>query len=142
MTLLTNQNGLQNVYTPLPLEIHMVFCIFATIVLLIQFFRKRRICYLLVTLAIDATLITHFAIEKKGVILALEIIELALVAGCIIDIFIAYLKRREKMLAEKEQKGLLESRQKEREKREIISDSDILDKAFDSDLNDFDVDGD
>lgn len=138
MTALTEQVGLQNVYTPLPFEIHLVFSIFATIVLLIQFFRKERLCYLLSTLAIDATLITHFAFENKTVILILEIIELALVAGCIIDIAFAYVKKRKTLQEEKEQQSLLESKQKEREKKEAISDANILDKAFDKELNDLD----
>ena len=132
------QIGLQNVYTPLPLELHILFSVFATIVLMIQFFRKKRVCYLLSTLAIDATLITHFAFENKRVILVLEIIELLLVAGCIIDIVAAYVKRKKETRSEKEQESLLEEQQKDREKREIISDKDILDKAFDSELNDLD----
>lgn len=132
------QVGLQNVYTPLPLELHILFSVFATIVLMIQFFRKKRVCYLLSTLAIDATLITHFAFENKRVILVLEIVELLLVAGCIIDIVAAYVKRKKETRSEKEQESLLEEQQKDREKREIISDKDILDKAFDSELNDLD----
>ena len=132
------QVGLQNVYTPLPLELHILFSVFATIVLMIQFFRKKRVCYLLSTLAIDATLITHFAFENKRVILVLEIVELLLVAGCIIDIVVAYVKRKKETRLEKEQESLLEEQQKDREKREIISDKDILDKAFDSELNDLD----
>ena len=132
------QVGLQNVYTPLPLELHILFSVFATIVLMIQFFRKKRVCYLLSTLAIDATLITHFAFENKRVILVLEIVELLLVAGCIIDIVAAYVKRKKETHSEKEQESLLEEQQKDREKREIISDKDILDKAFDSELNDLD----
>lgn len=138
MTVFSEQVGLQNVYTPLPLDIHIIFSIFATIVLLIQFVRKKRVCYLLAALAIDATLITHFTFENKNVILVLEIIELALVAGCIIDIAVAYVKKRKKLRDEKKQKSLLESQQKEREKKEVISDADVLDKAFDSELNDFD----
>ena len=138
MTVFSEQVGLQNVYTPLPLNIHIIFSIFATIVLLIQFVRKNRVCYLLAAMAIDATLITHFTFENKNVILVLEIIELALVAGCIIDIAVAYVKKRRKMRDEKKQKSLLESQQKEREKKEVISDEDVLDKAFDSELNDFD----
>ncbi len=138
MTVFSEQVGLQNVYTPLPLNIHIIFSIFATIVLLIQFVRKNRVCYLLAAMAIDATLITHFTFENKNVILVLEIIELALVAGCIIDIAIAYVKKRKKLRDEKKQKSLLESQQKEREKKEVISDADVLDKAFDSELNDFD----
>ena len=138
MTFFSEQIGLQNVYTPLPFEIHLVFSVFATVVLLIQFFRKNRVCYLFATLAIDATLITHFAFENKTVILVLEIIELALVAGCIIDILVAYVKKRKKTEDNKEQEKLLETQQKEREKREEISDKDILDKAFDSELNDLD----
>lgn len=138
MTAFTEQVGLQNVYTPLPLKIHLVFIIFATIVLLIQFFRKKRVCYLLATLAIDATLITHYAFENKGTIFFLEVFELLLVAGCIIDIAIAYVKKRKTLSEEKEQKSLLESQQKEREKKEVISDADVLDKAFDEELNDVD----
>lgn len=138
MITLTEQIGLQNVYTPLPFGIHLVFSVFATIVLMIQFFRKHRICYLLATLAIDATLITHFAFESRRVIFALEIVELVLVAGCIFDIVVAYLKRREQTRDEREQESLLESQQKEREKKEVVSDEDILDKAFDSDINDLD----
>lgn len=138
MIALTEQIGLQNVYTPLPFGIHLVFSIFATLVLMIQFFRKNRICYLLATLAIDATLITHFAFESKRIIFILEIVELILVAGCIIDIVVAYVKKRNKTRDEREQANLLESQQKEREKNEAVSDKDILDKAFDSDLNDLD----
>ena len=117
MTFFTEQVGLQNVYTPLPFKIHIIFSIFATIVLLIQFCRKKRVCYLFATLAIDATLITHFTFQNRTVILALEIIELVLVAGCIIDIAVAYVKKRKEMRSEKEQEKLLESQQKEREKK-------------------------
>ena len=130
--------GLQNVYTPLPFELHLVFSVFATVILLIQFCRKKRVCYLFATLAIDATLITHFTFQNRTAILALEIIELALVAGCIIDIAVAYVKKKKKLHNEKEQQKLLECQQKEREKKEEISDRDILDKAFDSELNDLD----
>ncbi len=135
---LAEQVGLQNVYTPLPFKIHLLFSVFATIVLIIQLFRKKRICYLLATLAIDSTLITHFAFDSRRVIFALEIVELVLVAGCIVDIIIAYLKKRKQTRDERNQESLLESRQKERERKEIVSDADVLEKAFDSDLNDLD----
>lgn len=138
MIAFTEQVGLQNVYTPLPFKIHLVFIIFATIVLLIQFFRKKRVCYLLATLAIDATLITHYTFENKGTIFFLEVFEILLVAGCIIDIAVAYVKNKKAMREEKEKKRLLDSQQKEREKEEAISDADVLDKAFDKELNDLD----
>lgn len=138
MTVLTEQVGLQNVYTPLPFDIHLIFCIFATVVLMIQFFRKNRICYLLATLAIDATLATHLAFENKTVILVLQIIELLLVIGCVIDIILAYIDRRKKTREEKAEESILEKQQKEREKKEVLSDQDVLDNAFDSELNDLD----
>lgn len=138
MIILTEQVGLQNVYTPLPLGIHLIFSIFATIIFLIQFFRKNRLCYLFATLAVDATLVTHFAFENKIVIIVLEIIELLLVLGCITDILLTYIKRKKKMSEEKENESILERQQKEREKKEIMSDKDILDNAFDRELNDLD----
>lgn len=138
MIILTEQVGLQNVYTPLPLGIHLVFSIFATIIFLVQFYRKNRLCYLLAALAIDATLVTHFAFENKIVIIVLEIIELLLVLGCITDILLTYIKRKKKMSEEKENESILERQQKEREKKEIMSDKDILDNAFDRELNDLD----
>lgn len=138
MTILTEQVGLQNVYTPLPFNIHLVFCAFASIVLMIQFFRKNRISYLLATLAIDATLATHFAFDNKTVILVLQIIELLLVIGCIIDIVLAYINRRKKTREQKAEESILEKQQKEREKKEVLSQKDVLDNAFDSELNDLD----
>lgn len=138
MTILTEQVGLQNVYTPLPFGIHLIFGIFATIIFLIQFFRKNRVCYLLAALAVDATLVTHFAFENKTVIIVLEIIELLLVLGCITDIALTYMKRRNKMRDEKANESILERQQKEREKKEVMSDKDILDNAFNSELNDLD----
>ena len=54
------------------------------------------------------------------------------------DIIAAYLKRRKNTLEEKENESLLAKEQKEREQKEIISDKDVLDNAFDSELNDLD----
>ena len=68
----------------------------------------------------------------------MEIAEILLVLGCFADIIIAYLKRRKNTLEEKENESLLAKEQKEREQKEIISDKDVLDKAFDSELNDLD----
>lgn len=138
MTVLTEQVGLQNVYTPLPFKIHLIFCIFATIVFLVQFFRKNRISYLLATLAIDATIATHFAFDNKTIILVLQIIELLLVIGCIIDIVLAYINHRKKTREQKAEESILEKQQKEREQKEILSDKDVLENAFDSELNDLD----
>lgn len=138
MILLSEQVGLQNVYTPLPFGFHLTLIVFATIIFLLQFFRRKRICYLLAALAVDATIITHFAFENNTVITTLEIAEILLVLGCLADIIAAYLKRRKNTLEEKENESLLAKEQKEREQKEIISDKDVLDNAFDSELNDLD----
>lgn len=136
--ILTEQVGLQNVYTPLPFGFHLVLIIVATVIFLIQFFRRNRICYLLAVLAVDATIVTHFAFDNKMVITILEIVEILLVLGCIVDIVFAYIKRRKKISEEKEKENVLAQQQKEREKKEVISDKDVLDNAFDSELNDLD----
>ncbi len=134
----TEQVGLQNVYTPLPFGIHLALCIFATVVFLVQFFRKNRVSYLLAALAVDATLSTHFAYENEKFILILEIVELLLILGCIIDIVLNYINNKTSARRKRKEKADMIRQQKEREKKEEISEKEILDNAFDSEFNELD----
>ena len=49
-----------NIYAPFPFPLHLGFCIFATLFLIIQFFRKKHLYYILLILGIDLTFATQF----------------------------------------------------------------------------------
>ena len=68
--LANNATGMQNVYTPLPFKVHFIFCIIATLLYLVQFYRKRSAYYLLIMAAIDLTFVTQYW-SGKPVIYAL-----------------------------------------------------------------------
>ena len=53
------QEQLQNVYVPLPLKAHVIFCIIATIVYALEIYRKKSPHYVFMMLAVDATLLMH-----------------------------------------------------------------------------------
>ena len=77
---------MQNVYTPFPMGMHLVFCIIATIVYGIQFISKKSLHYLLLLLACDATFITQIN-TSKPVITALFFVEMALLIGAAVFSF-------------------------------------------------------
>ena len=74
---------LQNVYAPLPLGIHIGFCIIATIVYALLYMRRRSYNYLCLLAAVDLTIVTQF-FPEDGVITALFIVEIGLLAACVI----------------------------------------------------------
>jgi hypothetical protein len=51
--------SMQNVYTPLPMKVHFIFCVIATLIYIIQYARKNSLHYLLVMFAIDLTFVTQ-----------------------------------------------------------------------------------
>lgn len=57
--LASSSEAMQNVYTPLPLKLHLIFCIIATVIYLIQFSRKGSAHYLVIMLAVDLTFVTQ-----------------------------------------------------------------------------------
>ena len=71
---------MQNVYTPLPFKVHLIFCIIATIVYIAQYARRKAPHYLLIMLAIDATFVTQFCTESI-IIAALFGLEVLLLAA-------------------------------------------------------------
>lgn len=98
--ILTKQVGLQNVYTPFPFKMHLIFCIVATVVYLTQFARKRSIHYLLIMLAIDATFITQIN-TSQIIITCLFILEVALLVAA--GIFSHIYTKQQKLASEKKQ---------------------------------------
>ena len=54
------KNSIQNVHAPLPLTAHIIFCVFATLLFLIQYKRKKMKYYLYLIIAFDLMLATHF----------------------------------------------------------------------------------
>lgn len=57
--LFANQNMMQNVYTPLPMYVHLGFCIVASVVYLLQFYRKGSWHYITLMFAADLTFATQ-----------------------------------------------------------------------------------
>lgn len=68
--------AMQNVYTPLPMNIHLIFCIIATIVYLAQYARKGAVHYLLLMVAVDLTFITQICTANAviGCLFAAEVV--------------------------------------------------------------------
>ena len=74
---LLSSRGLQNIHAPLPLPMHIVFCLLATLLYIVQFARKNYNYYLYLILAVDLTILTQF-FEQDYVILVLGIAEIIL----------------------------------------------------------------
>lgn len=68
--------AMQNVYTPLPMNVHLIFCIIATVVYLAQYSRKRSVHYLLLMAAVDITFITQICTANAviGCLFAAEVV--------------------------------------------------------------------
>lgn len=101
--ILTKQVGMQNVYTPFPFKMHLIFCIIATVVYLAQFARKKSIHYLLIMLAIDATFITQIN-TSQIIITCLFVLEVALLVAA--GIFSHIYSKQQKLKAEKQQSDI------------------------------------
>ena len=55
------KNSIQNVHAPLPLTAHIIFCVIATLLYLVQFKRKKMKYYIYLLAAVDLTLLTQTA---------------------------------------------------------------------------------
>lgn len=95
--MLAVSEGLQNVYTPLPFKIHLIFCIIATAVYIAQYVRKHAPHYLLIMLAVDATFVTQFC-KGNIVITMLFILEICLLtaAGLLSHKYTKAMRQKEK----------------------------------------------
>ncbi len=130
--LLVESDGskMQNVYTPLSLGVHFVFCLLATALYLTMYYRRGSLHYLLLMFAIDATLITQYWTTSIAITL-LAVVEIALI-GASIWFYIKYAKKQKaenaaKLAAAKE----AEERAKAAEKADEAENDKIVDNAFD-----------
>lgn len=73
---------MQNVYVPLPLKYHLIFCIIATIVYVLELYTKRSPHYLLVMLAVDATLLMH-VFPNSTMVIVLAVLEVLLLGAAL-----------------------------------------------------------
>ncbi len=77
---------MQNVFTPLPMNAHFIFCLIATLVYFAQYYRKGSLHYLLMLAACDLTFVTQ--INTSSVVMtALFIVETALIIASIVISF-------------------------------------------------------
>lgn len=130
LEILTNKSSeLQNVYTPLPFNIHFGFCILATLLYLVQFWRKKSAYYLLIMIAVDLTFVTQYW-TSKPVIWGLAIAEILLIAAAVVS---AYLHNK-KVKAENAEKIAMENQalknKKEAELAEAEKDKKVVENAF------------
>ena len=88
-----------NIYAPFPLPLHLGFCIFATLFLILQLYRKKNVYYILLMLGIDLTLATQYTQNEK-IIFTLGIVELVLLIWIITSMIIVSNKKKKKEKAE------------------------------------------
>lgn len=90
---------IENIYAPFPFPLHLGFCIFATLFLILQLYRKKNIYYILLMLGIDLTLTTQYTQNEK-IVLILGIVELILLIWIIISMIIVSNKKKKNNKAE------------------------------------------
>lgn len=122
--------GLQNVYTPLPTKVHFIFCIVATLLYLLQFYRKRSVYYLLIMVAIDITFVTQYW-TTKPVIIGLAAAEVVLIVLAVISSVLHNKKIKAANAERYEARRQEVFAQKEAEDAAAEEDKKIIDNAFD-----------
>lgn len=115
---------IDNIYTPFPFSLHLAFCVFATLFLILQFYRKKYIHYILLIIGIDLTFATQYTKNDK-IIFTLGLIELVLVISIFVMMFITSRK------AKKAQKRSDDSNHEHN--KEIDEAEDIFKNAFSDD---------
>jgi thiol:disulfide interchange protein len=123
--------GMQNVYTPLSLKAHFIFCIAATAVYLLQFYRRGSWHYLLIMAAVDATFATQTSLCKtSGSIAVLGLVEIVLLIFA--AVFYAKYAREQKAAeaAENAEADEENERRHNAEKIQRAHDKQIVDNAF------------
>lgn len=124
--------GMQNVHTPLTSGQHFGFCLIATAVYLLQFYKRGGWHYLLIMLAVDLTYVTQTSLcTENRDFLILGIAE-ALILGAAMVLSIRFNKRQKaaRLAAEAASDEAAERRTAaENEQRE--HDEKLVDNAFD-----------
>lgn len=96
-------NQMQNVYVPLPLKHHLIFCIIATVVYILEIYKKRTLNYLFVMLAVDATLLMQL-FPSPEMVVSLAIMEAIWLSAALVLSIINYKKKKAAAAAD-QQKG-------------------------------------
>jgi membrane protein implicated in regulation of membrane protease activity len=124
--------GLQNVYTPISLKTHLIFCLFATVLYLTLFYRRGSWHYIFMMAAIDATFATQTSLCSSNTsITVLAVVEVVLLAFA--GVFYARYSKEQKKLeaAENETAAQDKARRKSAEKAQKKIDGNPVDNAFD-----------
>ncbi len=121
---------LQNVYTPLPLYVHLTFCIIATVLYLVQFYRKKTFHYVFLMIAVDLTFLTQY-ITSSAFITTLGVLEVGLLIAAGVTSF-KYSKEQKRLNAQKIAFAEAEEQKaKEAQKKQEDKNSKFVDNAFD-----------
>lgn len=122
ITAMAQKMIIENVYAPLPLGLHLLFCAFATLLYLILFFRRKHKRYFYTMLAIDLTLLTQLG-DNSFSILVIAVAEVVLLMMILVD----YIKTtvEEKRIAEaaEAQQAIAEAEAAEQEGAEAVEDT-------------------
>ena len=138
LSLLEKAPEMQNIYAPLPLSAHLVFCVLSTLLYAVLFNRRGKKHYLILMIAIDLTLMTQFWTDKM-VIFALGIAEAILI---IMTIVLTVKENKEEKEAEEirlAKERIVRREQEEKKKSEKLFineeyiDKNFVDNAFDED---------
>ncbi len=123
--------GLQNVFNPLPLKMHIGLCILATILYLIQYYRKGSWHYLLLMIGIDLTYLTQTNLcYKKGFIPILGVAEGLILLGALLTYLSFAKKEKAKHAAAAAAADEADERRKNVEKEQAKLDKNVVDSAF------------
>ena len=123
--------GLQNVHTPLSSSQHLGFCIIATVIYLIQFYRHGGWHNLLLLLAIDLTYITQTSLcSEENDYLLLGIAEVVLLAASFTMQILFNKKQKSAKLAAEAAADEQNERRTAAENEQKAQDEKFVDNAF------------
>lgn len=108
---------IDNIFAPFSLTFHAIFCIFATILYSVQFYRKSYKHYFYLILAIDLTILTQFYTEKFF-ITCLGIAEIILLIMIFISMFKVSRRNKKLEIEKKAQQTAIPE-----EKNDIVGDA-------------------
>lgn len=93
-----SNNNIQNVHAPLPLVAHILFCVIATALYIVQYQRKKINYYIYLLIAVDLTLMTQF-FTQDYVIVAIAVAEIILLVMAFVSQW--NYKKQQKMAMER-----------------------------------------
>jgi predicted membrane protein len=101
---------MQNIYIPLPLGMHIGFCIIATIVYILEIYRKKSRHYFFMMLAVDATLLMQ-VFPNSTMVVILAIIEALLLGAAGVMAYMEHKKNKLEQQAEAEKTAAEQAQQ-------------------------------